>query len=1033
MRAGHGRYVPQDDSFSSSDDEEMAANRGRIRGTRRLSPAGRRSNSLRGTPRSGSRSPRRSGSRSPQRRETELTLVHRVRKDLRNAMVDRRADLADVFRSFDRNADGFLTRQELDRGLQRLNIPLSAADSGRLMDVLDENRDGLVDWREFLKLVAPDRQRSVLSGPRRMLDRVSFSGVDDNEYGGQSGVDRLPRHRTLLETLLKAHCCCELVWVLLTLLVGFNTWAAMLVAWDGECPTPESCGNAANWFVGLGVWQPLVTLAGAAGLMARPMSSEPQIYHVAQTAFSGMYWFGCVTGLIVVVAQLVVVLGGTGGLLSDTDNIVPTSAGSTETATTCTVWLNYGAIGAVRSAGRDDRRVQELGNAATTVTGMCAGNTDLSEEPDIVCPAPSLPKQDYYEIAGRDVDSCCGCDVGIRDNPDGKCVLTADPDASQDNVCTAVMRYAECGDDSEIGACISNPDSCDHCAQQRPFPAFAHLAEVDSSRASSLCMSADRFGCTFMFKRTAEHATCIDDRCAGNTALGVEDVRCEAPESLLPNAESTRGRNASNCCHVTGMCIGNSDSVSEPDVLCAAPGEMRTGAEMIVGRDEATCCVTRGRCVGNTDGDAEPDVVCEPPSTLQPQAMMVAGRDEETCCHVTGMCIGNTDTAAEPDIQCPGVGHIKPDASLVSGRQYSDCCYVTGMCVGNSDLVGEPDVVCREFDERASLIDHAAETTGRDYDTCCHIAGFCYGNTNADYDVVCVAPSTAVDNAAAVRGSTSAACCHITGMCAGNTDPVAQPDVVCAAPSTLIDSPSTVHGRGDECCVCHDRPIAKAQCTLEQDQRPELDNQCTRVMLYAGCGSDETILACAADPTAADEATGGACSNCADPSFEAFYARAADRTGSGSAAARGFGGTVTSLSAQELCMEGELYACHYDFATFLEPCTARVETVGSGPSPSPTPNIQLLPAGAPAPSTGDDSTVVTNVAGGSGCTCEARSVARLMGDVDWDVGLSDAFVWFLFDFLLLSLLRAGGIYYVMNYSGLSLASLRLPEDRSDIM
>ena len=1042
MRSSAGYYTTSDD-----DDPFELPGRRTGRGTTRRSPPR--------SPRSASRSPLPLNSARGSGKAHARTLMAHVAEELRDRMRRHRADLEAVFDSFDRNGDGLLTRDELHYGLQSVGIPLTRFDLADLVDALDQNGDGRIEWHEFLELVAPlerQRQQPSVRSFRDRQRRMSFHDDDDDD-GERSdrprGTARLPPRRKVLDMLLQAHCCCELVWVLLTLLVGFNTWSAWLVAWnlfptDGHCPEPESCGSAASWFVGLAVWQPMLTIAGAVGLLARPMPSDPQVHHISQTVFSGMYWCGCVTGLIVVVAQLVVVVGGTSGVLTDLDNIAPTRSGTSggaAAAATCTVWMNQGRLSATRSSGRDERRALEetpLGGAEGTdaaaqlaVTGMCAGNTDVLEEPDVVCPAPSLPRQDYYEIVGRDVASCCGCEVGLRDFADGKCVLTADPDATLENSCTAVMRYVQCGSEARIAACIANPDSCSHCEQPPPFPAFAHLADVDSSRASSLCMSANRFGCTFMFKRLAEQASCIDDRCAGNTAVGVQDVHCEAPTSLLPNAATTRGRNASTCCHISGMCIGNTDGTAEPDMFCEAPGELRPEAEMVVGRDEASCCVTHGKCVGNTDSDAEPDVVCAPPTELEPEAAMISGRDRQACCHVTGMCVGNTDAGAEPDIICPGVGHIKPDARLIKGRQYSQCCYVTGMCVGNSDLIAEPDIVCNELDERASLIDGAAETPGRDYDSCCHITGYCSANTNPAEDVVCVVPSTVVDNAVVVQGSSPDVCCHIVGMCAGNTDQFAQPDVVCATPSVLVENPSAVQGRGDECCVCHDHPIARAQCVLDADQRPELDNHCTRIMLYAGCHSDEMTLGCAADPDATEQATGSSCSDCADSSFEAFYARAAaDRS---TATAGVWGGLLEKLSAQELCMEGELYACHYDFVTFLEPCTARAEPFGSV-QPQPTPSPPQMNLGSPPPvPTGTVSAGsaggATAAAAGDGCTCEARSVARLMSDVNWDVGLSDAFIWFVFDLLLLSLLRVGGIHYSMSHTDLML----LAEDRDALI
>ena len=140
-------------------------------------------------------------------------------------------------------------------------------------------------------------------------------------------------------------------------------------------------------------------------------------------------------------------------------------------------------------------------------------------------------------------------------------------------------------------------------------------------------------------------------------------------------------------------------------------------------------------------------------------------------------------------------------------------------------------------------------------------------------------------------------------------------------------------------------------------------------------------------------------------------------------------------------MEGELYACHYDFVSFLEPCTARAVPIGSGPSPPapnppppppPAPPPPPLPTGSTAAAGGEGSGVGTGAAA-EGCTCEARSIARLGSGVDWDVGLSDAFIWFVFDLLLLSLLRVGGIRYAISHTELGDWTLFASEDRGSLI
>ncbi len=77
-------------------------------------------------------------------------LAKQVGGAVRRQIRKHKKSLTDAFRHFDTNEDGMLSRHELQRGLRKLNISLSARDMKRLMEVIDANGDGRVNWQEFL-------------------------------------------------------------------------------------------------------------------------------------------------------------------------------------------------------------------------------------------------------------------------------------------------------------------------------------------------------------------------------------------------------------------------------------------------------------------------------------------------------------------------------------------------------------------------------------------------------------------------------------------------------------------------------------------------------------------------------------------------------------------------------------------------------------------------------------------------------------------------------------------------------------------
>ncbi|KAF6153643.1 hypothetical protein GIB67_027510 [Kingdonia uniflora] len=66
------------------------------------------------------------------------------------------SELRQIFRSFDRNNDGSLTQLELGSLLRSLGLKPSSDQLDALIQKADTNNNGLVEFSEFVALVAPD-------------------------------------------------------------------------------------------------------------------------------------------------------------------------------------------------------------------------------------------------------------------------------------------------------------------------------------------------------------------------------------------------------------------------------------------------------------------------------------------------------------------------------------------------------------------------------------------------------------------------------------------------------------------------------------------------------------------------------------------------------------------------------------------------------------------------------------------------------------------------------------------------------------
>ena len=62
-------------------------------------------------------------------------------------------ELKQCFHAFDKNGDGYISINELEEVMSRLGEKLSQQDLKDMMDDADANKDGLIDFKEFKKLM----------------------------------------------------------------------------------------------------------------------------------------------------------------------------------------------------------------------------------------------------------------------------------------------------------------------------------------------------------------------------------------------------------------------------------------------------------------------------------------------------------------------------------------------------------------------------------------------------------------------------------------------------------------------------------------------------------------------------------------------------------------------------------------------------------------------------------------------------------------------------------------------------------------
>ncbi|KAF7152688.1 hypothetical protein RHSIM_Rhsim01G0062600 [Rhododendron simsii] len=89
------------------------------------------------------------------------------------------AELRKVFATFDKNKDGFITKQELRESMRNVGVDMSEAEAAEMVEKVDSNGDGLIDFVEFCELFD-----SMAGGDR---SAVGGGGEEAGEGGGGDG------------------------------------------------------------------------------------------------------------------------------------------------------------------------------------------------------------------------------------------------------------------------------------------------------------------------------------------------------------------------------------------------------------------------------------------------------------------------------------------------------------------------------------------------------------------------------------------------------------------------------------------------------------------------------------------------------------------------------------------------------------------------------------------------------------------------------------------------------------------------------
>lgn len=111
-------------------------------------------------------------------RQSGREALGNMSKEVQDIIRKNKSSLRKIFYTFDEDGDGSISAAELRHGLNSLNLDVSAAQVKEMIEVLDANRDGSIDWNEFQAVFGGENvvAKGISRSYRRVLVRLQSPG-----------------------------------------------------------------------------------------------------------------------------------------------------------------------------------------------------------------------------------------------------------------------------------------------------------------------------------------------------------------------------------------------------------------------------------------------------------------------------------------------------------------------------------------------------------------------------------------------------------------------------------------------------------------------------------------------------------------------------------------------------------------------------------------------------------------------------------------------------------------------------------------
>ena len=98
-----------------------------------------------------------------------------------NSVIDNLTDeqiieFREAFQAFDKDGNGSITTRELGTVMRSLGQNLSEAEIKEMIDIVDEDKNGTIDFQEFLHLMA--RKMKIIDKEEELLDALNILDKD---------------------------------------------------------------------------------------------------------------------------------------------------------------------------------------------------------------------------------------------------------------------------------------------------------------------------------------------------------------------------------------------------------------------------------------------------------------------------------------------------------------------------------------------------------------------------------------------------------------------------------------------------------------------------------------------------------------------------------------------------------------------------------------------------------------------------------------------------------------------------------------